>query len=146
MRIQNALLVLFLAIGGCASTPDVADREVRIGAAAAAFDRPFTYFYIPSEGAIEDTAFIAMSKTTGSSGMARQLAGLMSAASQSPLRVVVTGPSREKNERVVLDAVAALAGKSLPRLQFLFLGNATYEAKIRSAIEPLDAEFFFAPY
>lgn len=148
MQARNSVfpVALALLLGACASTPDSYDREARVAAATSAFGKPFSYFYIPSDGALEDAAFLAMSKTTGPSGMARELSGLMKASAQGPIRLLVTGPSREKTERVILDALSLQAEQGLQNLQFLFLGNASYEDTLRSAVESRGGSFSFAEY
>ena len=131
---------------GCTSAARNEDLQARVDAAVTAFGNPFSYFYVSSDGALEDSAFITMSNLQGESAMARELAGLMGAGQQAEIRVMVSGPSREKTERVILDAVALSEGKRLEGLHFLFLGNSSYEAKIGAAIESLGAKFSFAAY
>ena len=138
-------LAASVALSGCAA-PRAPDLNPRVEAATAAFGGEFEYVYIPSEGRLEDEAFLAMSRVAGPQEVARELATLMVPAESKPVRVMVTGPSGEKTLQVILDALSFYEGRRIPFLEMLYLGDPAYEARIAKAVSAVGAVLRFAPY
>lgn len=144
-RAAIAALVALSVLAGCAA-PAPRDDDLRIEAASHAFGGSFDYLFVESGGDAADRAFIAMSRVTGSSELAKTLAARIAAAREAPVRMLVSGPNAQKTVRVILDALDLQHGRSLPHLELLYLGDEYYAARLRGAVEALDGRFRFAPY
>ena len=88
-------LAASVALAGCV-TARPPDLDPRLDAASAAFGGGFDYVYVPSDGRLADEAFLAMSRVAGPQKIARDLATLMATAETQSVRVMVTGPSKQK--------------------------------------------------
>src|SRR5580692_3327152 len=80
-------------------------------------------FFVPSSGWIADSTFIALSKSSGSSAIARQLATILAGAERSPLQLAVVGKAERKTIQVIKDAFAQLEASDLSNLDFTFIGS-----------------------
>ena len=138
-------LAASIALAGCV-TARPPDLDPRLEAAAAAFGGEFDYVYVPSGGRLSDQAFLAMSRVAGPQKIARDLATLMAPAETEPVRVMVTGPNEEKTLRVVLDALSFYEGRQAPKLELLYLGSPTQEARLAREVAEIGGVFRFAPY
>lgn len=138
-------LAASIALAGCV-TARPPDLDPRLEAATAAFGGTFSYVYVPSDGRLSDQAFLAMSRVAGPQKIARDLATLMAPAETEPVRVMVTGPNEEKTLQVVLDALSFYEGRQAPKLELLYLGSPTHEARLAREISEIGGEFRFAPY
>ena len=138
-------LAASIALAGCVTTPPV-DESQRVDAATAAFGGGFKYMYVPSHGRLADEAFLAMSRVAGPQQDARDLATLMAPAETEPVRVMVTGPNEEKTLQVILDALSFYEGRRIPKLELLYLGSPTHEARLAREIDEAGGMFRFAPY
>ena len=138
-------LVVSIALAGCV-TARPPDLDPRLEAATAAFGGKFSYVYVPSDGRLSDQAFLAMSRVAGPQKIARDLASLMAPAETEPVRVMVTGPNEEKTLQVVLGALSFYEGRQIPKLELLYLGSPTYEARLAREISQIGGVLRFAPY
>ena len=138
-------LVASIALAGCV-TARPSDLDPRLEAATAAFGGKFDHVYVPSYGRLSDQAFLAMSRVAGPQKIARDLATLMAPAETDPVRVMVTGPNEEKTLQVVLDALSFYEGRQAPKLELLYLGSPTHEARLAREISEIGGVFRFAPY
>ena len=138
-------LAASIALAGCV-TARPPDLDPRLEAATAAFGKPFRSMYVPSHGRLTDEAFLAMSRVAGPQKIARDLATLMAPAETEPVRVMVTGPNEEKTLQVILDALSFYEGRQIPKLELLYLGSPTHEARLAREIAETGGEFRFAPY
>lgn len=138
-------LAASIALAGCV-TARPPDLDPRLEAATAAFGGTFSYVYVPSDGRLSDQAFLAMSRVAGPQKIARDLATLMAPAETEPVRVMVTGPNEEKTLQVVLDALSFYEGRKAPKLELLYLGSPTHEARLAREISEIGGAFRFAPY
>jgi len=138
-------LAASIALAGCV-TARPPDLDPRLEAATAAFGGKFHYVYVPSEGRLSDQAFLAMSRVAGPQKIARDLATLMAPAETMPVRVMVSGPNEEKTLLVVLDALSFYEGRQIPKLELLYLGSPTHEARLARAISKVGGALRFAPY
>ncbi len=138
-------LAASIALAGCV-TNRPPDLDPRLEAATAAFGGKFDYVYVPSDGRLSDEAFLAMSRVAGPQKVARDLATLMAPAETEPVRVMVTGPNRQKTLQVILDALSYFEGRQVPKLELLYLGIPTYEALIAREVAAVGGRFRFAPY
>ena len=59
---------------------------------------------------------------------------------------MVTGPNEEKTLQVVLDALSFYEGRQAPKLELLYLGSPTHEARLAREISEIGGVFRFAPY
>ena len=134
------------AIGGCAANKPVDDFDLRLEAATHAFGGSYQYLLVESGGKVDDGAFITMARTTGSSRLARDLGKRLAAAASEPVRMLVTGPSGDKNVQVVADALAPFGENELVGLELLYLGEPADEAAIRASVTRVGARLRFAPY
>ena len=85
---------------------------------------------MPSSGWIADSTFIALSKSSGSSAIARQLATILAGAERSPLQLAVVGKAERKTIQVIKDAFAQLEASDLSNLDFTFIGSPKASAEI----------------
>ena len=138
-------LAASVALAGCV-TARPPDLDPRLDAASAAFGGGFDYVYVPSDGRLADEAFLAMSRVAGPQKIARDLATLMATAETQSVRVMVTGPSKQKTVQVVLDALSFYEGRQIPHLELLFLGEPTHEALLAREISKVGGVLRFAPY
>lgn len=138
-------LAASIALAGCVTAPQV-DENQRVDAAIAAFGGRFSYKYVPSHGRLADEAFLAMSRVAGPQQDARDIATLMAPAETDPVRVMVTGPNEEKTLRVILDALSFYEGRQIPKLELLYLGSPTHEARLAREVAEVGGVFRFAPY
>ena len=138
-------LVASMALHGCA-TPEAPDLDPRVEAATAAFGGGFDYVYVPSKGRLADEAFLSMSRVAGPQKVARDLATLMAPAETEAVRVMVTGPNEEKTLQVILDALSFYEGRRIPKLDLLYLGSPTHEARLARELSKVGAKLRFAPY
>lgn len=140
-----ALLALAVAGFACAPAP-VDDSELRLEIASDTLGGRFDYLIVESAGPSKDRAFITVSKATGPSKLSRNLAEQLMWASRKPVRIVVTGPNDEKTERVILGAFELLEGRSLPHLEFLYIGAPGSEHAVREAVSGTGGQFRFKPF
>ena len=138
-------LAASIALAGCV-TARPPDLDPRLEAATTAFGGKFNYVYVPSDGRLSDQAFLAMSRVAGPQKIARDLATLMAPAETEPVRVMVTGPNEEKTLQVVLDALSFYEGRQVPKLELLYLGSPTQEARLAREVSEIGGAFRFAPY
>ena len=138
-------LAASVALAGCV-TARPPDLDPRLDAASAAFGGGFDYVYVPSDGRLADEAFLAMSRVAGPQKIARDLATLMATAETQSVRVMVTGPSKQKTVQVVLDALSFYEGRQIPHLELLFLGEPTHEALLAREVSEVGGVLRFAPY
>ena len=138
-------LAASIALAGCV-TARPPDLDPRLEAATAAFGGKFNYVYVPSDGRLSDQAFLAMSRVAGPQKIARDLATLMAPAETESVRVMVTGPNEEKTLQVVLDALSFYEGRQIPKLELLYLGSPTHEARLAREVAEAGGAFRFAPY
>ena len=87
-----------------------------------------------------------MSRVAGPQKIARDLATLMATAETQSVRVMVTGPSKQKTVQVVLDALSFYEGRKIPHLELLYLGEPTLEALLAREVSKVGGVLRFAPY
>ena len=149
MKRLPALLPLLLAclLTACAGSgpPKLNDSEARVQLAAQTFGGRFQYLYIPTEGNVQDTAFVTASKL-GRSDLSRELATKIAPAELAPVRILVTGASAEKTLLVIEDAFSFHSDGGLPYLEFLFVGDASSAAVIEPLVRAKSGTFRYTPY
>lgn len=136
-----------LLLAGCAATrkpPD--DTDLRLQAASHAFGGRYEYLIIHSAGQLGDTVVTGLTRLTGPSESARDLATRLIAAQRGSLRILVTGPDAAKTLQVIRDAFAFHRHNRLPGLEFLFLGDPGDEAEVRALVEHAGGTLRFAPF
>ena len=141
----SAVLLLSIALAGCASAPED-DTDNRIAAATAAFGGSYQYQVIGSAGGFKDGAYVTATKLTGPKQLARDLADLIEPAGTQSVRVMVTGADGKKNVQVIRDAFTLSQGRDLSNLELLYLGEAEEEPFVREIVEAHGARFRFASY
>lgn len=145
----RALLAVVLLAGllaGCATTQARrTDADNRAAFAARSFGGSFDYFYVPARGVPADRAYAGVASLPPAQ-LARQLAARLAPARLKPVRILVSGPSRAKTRRVILDALAAFAPNSLPHLDFLYVGDPAHAARIRAAVIERGGRFQMARF
>lgn len=137
-------LLLVGPLAGCLATKPVDDADLRLQAASAAFGGDYEYLIVGSAGKLADEAFIAISRATGPSAMARDLGTRIAPARDRPVRVMVTGADGKKTLQVIEDAFSL--HERLPHLEFLFLGEPGDAPRVREIVEGAGATFHFAPF
>jgi len=137
---------LLMILSGCVSAPEDQDLQNRMAVAAKSLGNNFKFFYVPSDGVIANSTFIAMSKSSGPSSTARQLASAISEGANSSYRLAVSGPSSAKTFQVIKDAFGLLNGRKLTHLEFMYVGGVSDRDEIKSIVESAGGTFVFAPY
>jgi len=148
MTIKGIIGVAFaLLLGACAATTAPRDDlDLRLQAASAAFGGSFDYLMVGSAGRLGDSLFVNFTRLTGPSKMARALARRLAPGASRPVRILVTGADTAKTVRVIFDALELQGERRLPHLEFLYLGEPAWAARVRRAVERRGARFRFAPY
>lgn len=133
-RTLLALLLLTTLVAGCATThARRTDADQRAAIAARSFGGHFEYFYVPAPGVPADRAYAGV-VTLSPAELARQLAQRLAPARKRPVRILVSGPSPARTDRVILDALTRFAPGSLAHLDLLFVGQSASAARIREAV------------
>jgi hypothetical protein len=136
-----------LCAAACAAVPPPDDGLRRVIAARKVLGAShFQFFYVPSEGALADSQFIARSRAHNGSDTARQLALRMAQGDRDELRLAVGGPNEAKTVQVILDAARSQAGRRFIYLTFLYVGDPAGAAQVKHEIEGLSARFRSTPY
>lgn len=138
-------LLSLLIYSGCYS-PQIDKSIVNDTRPAKTAMGPGGQFYslqIPSQGPVNDTVVGVFNTILGPSTLVRQLAETMAKGQYEQIRLAVTGFSAEKTKQAILLAVKLNKGNSLKHLKFMYVGYPKYRAEIQTAIESLDAQFFF---
>ena len=134
-------------LAGCAATRKPADdSDLRLQAASHAFGGRYEYLIIHSAGELGDSLFTGLSRLTGPSEVARDLATRIAPAEKGAVRILVTGPDADKTLDVIRDAFTFHRKSRLPGLELLFLGEPAYEAQVRQLVESVGARMRFAAF
>jgi len=141
-----SMLILLSSLQTQPAAAQNSDAQARAQAAAKAVSGSFNFFYVPSSGAIADQTFIAMSKTKGPSGIAKQLGKGISHSDTESLVVAVSGPSSDKTVQVIQDAIRSTGKKSLPKLKLIFVGNDDGAKTLDADLKSLEAAFVYVNY
>jgi hypothetical protein len=148
LRHLAGALVTLLLISACKTTPAI-DETLHARGRTAFSGEAFIMLEVQSHGAERDRAFIetARSGTAGPSGLAEQLAALLTAVAESESKspIVIGGGSSAKTKQVVLDGVE-LVTRSLAGQRVLFVGAREDEPEVRAAIEGRGGQLLFAEY
>jgi hypothetical protein len=142
-----AAALIAAALTGCAATrtpPDDSDR--RLQAASQHFGGRYEYLVVHSAGELRDSLFTGVTRITGPSEMARDLATRFTAAEKGSLRILVTGPDAQKTLDVIRDAFYFHRKNRLPGLELLFLGEPAHEAQVRALVEGVGGTMRFAAF
>lgn len=124
------LLTAALLLSGCATSGNFTltptDRDTIFVSAASMIDHPNQLLAVEvgSSGPAADAAFIALSKSSGPSSLARQVAGLLADAGEKPSSILLFGINSRKVRQVAGDAFSLTRDRNLSKLTFLFHGNA----------------------
>jgi hypothetical protein len=119
-------LASVLCVAGCAAT--------------------YQYLLIHSAGTLGDGLFTELSRLTGPSQMARDLATRIAPAEHTPVRILVSGTDPAKTLQVIRDAFAIHRHSRLPRLEFLFLGEPSLREEVRALVESAGGRMRFAAF
>lgn len=141
MRILFWVFFLLL-LQACASGPSVTPEDISTKAAPI-FGQSFKLYYVPSRGAVMDTQFIVLSKKSPDSGMATQLATVISKAAEVPVNIAVGGPNSAKSAIVIQNAIELNQGKSLSQLHLVFVGNVQDSEGPNHSVSSSGAKFTF---
>lgn len=141
------LLTTLTLLAGCAAThkpPD--DSDLRLQAASHAFGGRYEYLVIHSAGELGDSLVSGLTRITGPSEVARDLATRLAVAGKGQLRILVTGPDAARTLDVIRDAFTFHRKNRLPGLEFLFLGEPTQEAEVRKLVNSVGGRMRFAAF
>ena len=141
------MLLAALLLGACAGggAPRLNDSDARIKLAGQTFGGRFDYLYIPTEGEVQDAAFVTTSKLSRSD-LSRELATRLAPAELRPVRILVTGPATDKTIRVIEDALSFHRDGGLPYLEFLYIGDTSSAAFIEPLVRAKGGTFRHTPY
>jgi hypothetical protein len=96
---------------------------------------------VPSDGFIADRAFILSSQLKGPSVLALQLSKVLSDAEDHPVQITVMGKSEGKTLQVIKDAFEIVGTRTLPSLDFTYLGSSQAAAKVRKWVTAVGATY-----
>lgn len=104
------------------------------------------FYYVPSDGPIADKTFITLSKTSGKSGMAKDLAKILKKSKGKTHTYLVCGPSSSKTEQVLKDALSinSKRKRNLSNLTVIFSGKPGNYTDIEKLTENVKATFIFS--
>lgn len=139
---KRFLLLLVFLFSGCAGAPDLTQTNLS-RMAASEFGSRFFVFYVPSSGALADATFVSMSKSSGPSAMAKQLAKIINNHQDAALNLCVGGPNADKSAQVTRDALRLVLAGHGPQLHLLYVGDAKHVPKIKDLVHALNGKFRF---
>jgi len=139
-KIAVALLMINLLFG-CVAKSSIDSQELA-EKAAPVFGASFLVFHVPSSGALSDETFITLSKSTGTSALAKQLYKQVSKAVATDVKIAVGGPNSRKTAVVISNALG-LNNDKLAHLSLLFIGDQKDAEKVEAAVESVDGKFYF---